>query len=395
MKNKRVLVLGIALIAVIGTAFASTGGSTPSQETIVFLGASITAGTSATVIGKDDKSKSPPAFFQKYVNIPVINISGGDGRGTTKILSLVKKEVLPHNPRIVVIGEGVTNDIRGAQKVSLATSRNNLQKIIDMVNDGKRKIYLVRDFSPVTTVQHLDMFSTLASSNNIELIDGVMDGVGNNLSGDQYGHPNAKGYEIIADNYFEAMAPYLKANNLLSDAGTAKAWQTPTGIKYNWDFGNPASGTAGWSMFPDDADFHGTADVSRDDKTFGKGMLRVDIDYSKDSKSWWSEPKMKTVLKTPVQGVTRISFDFIYSPALRKTGCLRTQVQIYSGNNLLVRDRAQKLISAVEQLSNGYVKETVSIWFNASGPVDSILLGVAGIWTDYKGPVFFDNMRLE
>jgi len=49
----------------------------------------------------------------------------------------------------------------------------------------------------------------------------------------------------------------------------------------------------------------------------------------------------------------------------------------------------------VDKLANGYVKETVSILFNASGPVDSIIFGIVGIQTDYKGPIFFDNMRLE
>jgi len=396
---KKIIIALLLFTVLCATAFAQKSGSTQGQETIVFLGASLTAGYSATVPNKDDYSKSPPAFFQKYVNIPVINVSKGDGRGTAKMLSVIKKEVLTQNPGIVVIGENIINDFR-VHKLSPAASKNNLQKIIDMVNDGKRKIYLLRvispDITPVVAVQYMDIFNTLASSNNIELIDGIMDGIGEDKFKDKFGHLNPAGYELMADNYFKVMAPYLKANNLLSDTGAAKAAeQTSTGIKYNWDFSNPSSGTAGWFVFPEgDWDYHGTTNVSRDDQTFGKGMLRVDIDYSKDSSSVWSEPKMKTVFNTPVKGATRITFDFIYSPALRKTGYFRTQVQIYNGTNLIAQE-ISKLISAVENLPNGYVKETISIWFNTSSPVDSIIFGISGIWTDYKGPVFFDNLRLE
>jgi len=250
----------IALIAVIGfstatvfTACASTGGSstdtTPGQETIVFFGASQFAGTIATGDGygwlkyADVTNVSPPAVFQKYVNIPVINVSKGDGRGSVKGLSIVKKDVLSKNPRIVVIAISGNDYLNNFSKpLPLDTTKNNLQKIIDILNDGNRKLYLVNEFpdedkileweflhynraknkdlpvklDPNVASQYIDMYKTLASSNNLELIEGLWDGVldEDHISADRL-HPNAAGYEIMAANIFKAMKPYLEANNLL------------------------------------------------------------------------------------------------------------------------------------------------------------------------------------
>jgi acyl-CoA thioesterase-1 len=214
MKNKLVFVLWVAF-SLVFLACATTGGSTSGEETIVCLGDSMTSGYSATVVGKNDKSKSWPAFLQNKVNIPVIN-AGMNGESTAQKLAHMKRDVLSKNPRIVIIETG-GND--GLMKIPLSTTKNNLQKIIDMVNDGRRKIYLAR-FYPLWNDQVDDMFNTLASSNNIEQIDySFMNdiwGVKEYISADGL-HPNAKGYEIMADNIFKVLKPYLEANNLLKD----------------------------------------------------------------------------------------------------------------------------------------------------------------------------------
>jgi acyl-CoA thioesterase I len=217
MRNKKIFLVVLALTLVLGImACATTGdsasGSTSGKETIVCLGDSITAGYGATIVGKDDKSKSWPAFMQNKVNIPVIN-AGVSGDTTAQGLARVKRDVLSKNPRIVIIGLG-GNDL--FQNKPLATTKNNLQMIIDMVNDGNRKIYLVDAFPDVNEYneQYHIMYNTLASSNNIELIVDQFDGVYGIHMSDEV-HPNAKGYELMADNIFRTLKPYLEANNLL------------------------------------------------------------------------------------------------------------------------------------------------------------------------------------
>jgi len=191
----------------------SASGSTSGEETIVCLGDSITAGYGATIVGKDDKSKSWPAFLQNKVNIPVINAGKSAGETSAQGLARVKKDVLSKNPRIVIIQFGGNDQF---QRIHPTTFQNNLQKIIDMVNDGKRKIYLANPFPFVDewNASYINMFQTLASSNNIELIMNSWDSVYGIHMSDKV-HPNAKGYELMAEHIFNALKPYLEANNLL------------------------------------------------------------------------------------------------------------------------------------------------------------------------------------
>ena len=209
----------IALVFTVGASGSGTkGSSTPVQETIVCLGDSLTTGFSATVIGKEDRSKAWPAVLQKKVNIPVIN-AGVGGNTTAQGLARVKKDVLSKNPRIVIILLG-GNDYR--KEIPIATTKNNLQKIIDIVNDGKRKIYLTSfpiKGNPKAQMEFSNMFKTLASSNNIQLVSGILDSLREVhwVKEKEPRHPTAKGCEIIADRFFNALKPYLEANNLLKE----------------------------------------------------------------------------------------------------------------------------------------------------------------------------------
>jgi lysophospholipase L1-like esterase len=101
-----------------------------------------------------------------------------------------------------------------------------------MTETGKWKIYIAKfyteevaremlhtakidDYNNQTTTinQYDDMFDALAESDNVELID-IWKGVWGIYMSDAV-HPNARGYEIMANNYYGAIKPYLEANNLL------------------------------------------------------------------------------------------------------------------------------------------------------------------------------------
>jgi len=180
-----------------------------------------------------------------------------------------------------------------------------------------------------------------------------------------------------------------------ASGGGGKAEQAPPVIVYSWNFEDAASGTAGWYMVPDEYwDFHGTAELSRDDKTFGKPMLRMDVDYSKDAESEWSEPKMMVKFDPPIKGIKRLTFDFIYNPSFSKGGHFKSKTIIRNGKGTLAEGETGAII-AREELAGGYVKGTVRIIVSTSNPVDNMLLSIAGYKINYKGPVFFDNIRLE
>jgi len=133
----------------------------------------------------------------------------------------VDSDVLSYEPDIVIILLGA-NDFFRFLLIPVSTTQDNLQKIIDKIDDGKRKIYLAKFYTdevaasfiiPIPSVivnQYDTMFKTLAESNNIELIEDIWAGVwGVHMSDDPI-HPNAEGYEIMADNIYKVVQPYLQ-----------------------------------------------------------------------------------------------------------------------------------------------------------------------------------------
>jgi acyl-CoA thioesterase-1 len=223
---------GIILGMIISFSFVGCDNDTTSDNkgvTLVCLGNSLTAGFGATTPGVDNKAKSYPAYLQNKTNIPVIN-AGVSGNTTSQGLSRVNTDVLSKNPQIVIIELGANDLFRG---IPLSTTRDNLQDIIDMIDNGNRKIYLAKfytetvaramavslritDYNIQTALinQYNNMFNTLALSNNVVLIDDIWAGVWGIHMSDGI-HPNAAGYQIMANNYFNVLQPYLQANNLI------------------------------------------------------------------------------------------------------------------------------------------------------------------------------------
>jgi acyl-CoA thioesterase-1 len=223
-----VVIFGLAIsFSFIG---CNNGTINESQDiTLVCLGNSLTAGYGAIIPGADDKSNSYPAYLQEKINIPVVN-AGVSGDTTLQALSRVDTDVLSKNPQIVIIELGA-NDI--FQRISITATRNNLQNIITKLSNGKRKIYIAKfytteiartlissigitNYALQTAVINLydNMFNTLSSSNDVVLVNDIWDGVWGIHMSDAI-HPNAAGYEIMANNYFKILLPYLQANNLL------------------------------------------------------------------------------------------------------------------------------------------------------------------------------------
>jgi len=166
---------------------------------------------------------------------------------------------------------------------------------------------------------------------------------------------------------------------------------------YSWSFYDPSAGTAGWEVVPDEFwAYSGTAVLSRDDNTFGKGMLRLDVDFTADSNRDWSEPKMRYNFSEPVamEGLFRFTYDFYYNPYLSTSGHFKSKIIALDGSSTLV-DSVAGAISGNEEV-NDFIKAKVTLMIRStSGSMDSMLLSIAGYLTDYKGPVFFDNLRWE
>jgi len=164
-----------------------------------------------------------------------------------------------------------------------------------------------------------------------------------------------------------------------------------------WTFADPAAGTNGWELASGEFyQYRGNIALSRDDTTLGKGLLRLDVDFTQHVTADWSEPKLKNDFPRSInmRGVTQFAFDFYYNPALCTTGTFKAKV--FSNSNGLQVDFSCNDIVGGEDAGNGFLKVPVSILIMpTAGFMSDMRFSVAGCLTDYKGPVFFDNMRWE
>ena len=222
MKNimKVLKVIAVTVIIVLVMAVVGCdGGSTKGKDiTLVCLGDSLTAGYGATKPSEEDKSKSYPAYLQKKTGINTVINAGVSGDTTAQALARVDSDVLFHDPDIVIILLGANDFFR---LIPVSTTQDNFQTIINKVNYGNRKIYLAKFYTdemaasfpiPIPSVivnEYNNMFNTLATSNNIELIEDIWTGVWREHMSDII-HPDAQGYEIMADNIYKVMEPYLQ-----------------------------------------------------------------------------------------------------------------------------------------------------------------------------------------
>jgi len=165
---------------------------------------------------------------------------------------------------------------------------------------------------------------------------------------------------------------------------------------FKWSLEDAEAGAGGWTTAPDEFwDFKGTMNVSRDATTMGKPMLRVDVDFSRDAGSWWSEPKLRYDFEEPISlaGLSRLAFDFYYNPNNASTGFFKGKFIGFLGTRSIVEAELDG-IRAIEEVGD-YMKANVVFRIRSTREIDSLRIGIVGAVTNYNGPIFIDNIRLE
>ena len=166
----------------------------------------------------------------------------------------------------------------------------------------------------------------------------------------------------------------------------------------SWEFSDPEKGVQGWELANSEFyQYHGPIKLSYDNTTLGKGLLRLDVDFTLSKDLEWSEPKMRNDFPKAynMKGKTRFMYDFYYKPDLHSPdGHFKSKI-FTNGNGILV-DSSGDAIEGGEDAGEGFVKKTVTILIMPiSGFMTDLRFSIAGYLTEYKGPVFFDNMRFE
>lgn len=197
------------MLALLGPA----GARADTSRTIVVLGDSLSAGYGINVregwVSLLSQKLSSEGYGYKVVNA---SVSGETTQGGVARLPRVLEL---HKPEIVIIELGGNDGLRG---LSLAASRDNLQRAIDLARGAKAKVLLVGmmippNYGPRYGKDFQDMFSTLASKNSIALVPFLLDEVAlkPELMQEDGIHPNAKGQPRMLENVWPSLQKLLVA----------------------------------------------------------------------------------------------------------------------------------------------------------------------------------------
>ncbi|MDR0290276.1 MAG: hypothetical protein LBI06_05005 [Treponema sp.] len=164
-----------------------------------------------------------------------------------------------------------------------------------------------------------------------------------------------------------------------------------------WTFENPDHDTGGWYLANSEFyQYRGPAKLSRDETTLGIPLLRLDVDFTQDKDSEWSEVKIANDFPKSInmRGIDKFAFDFYYNPSFRTEGLFKPK--IWSNNGSKFVNETGLDLEGGEDAGEGFVKVAAEIIIPPSGGfIPDMRFSIAGYLTDYKGPVFFDNLRWE
>ncbi|NNE70954.1 MAG: arylesterase [Rhodothermales bacterium] len=193
------------------SASASPATSAPASDqgpTVLFLGDSITAG-----YGLEPEQAFPALLDARLDSLGVeARLINGGLSGETSAGGLRRIDWLLRQPIDVLVLELGGND--GLRGVDLASTRANLQGIIDRVRESNPQTVIVvagmmipTNLGQEYTTSFANIFPELAEENDAILIPFLLDGIGgvdSLMQGDQI-HPNAAGHRAAA----RLVEPYL------------------------------------------------------------------------------------------------------------------------------------------------------------------------------------------
>ena len=207
MKKIGIAALSFILIMSVGFTLAWQ-----QQKNILFFGNSLTAG-----YGLDPELAFPELIQQKIdgekMNFTVIN-AGLSGETSAGGLSRIDW-VLSQYVDVFILELGANDGLRG---LPLASTRKNLQGILDKVKLKYPNVEIViagmmvpPNMGETYSKEFGEIYPDLARKNNAALIPFLLEGVAGNpdLNLPDGIHPNVEGHQIVADNVWKALKPFL------------------------------------------------------------------------------------------------------------------------------------------------------------------------------------------
>lgn len=193
--------------------FALVSHTASAQKQILFFGDSITAG-----FGLEPEQAFPALIQDKVDSLgwkhTVVNggLSGETSAGGLRRIDWV----LNRKYDLMILELGGNDGLRG---IDLTSTKENLQGIIEkaQIKYPEMKIIIAGIQVPPNlgqeyTTEFQNLYPSLASDNNLDLIPFILEGVGGNpdLNLPDGIHPTAEGHQIIANNLWTILKPVIQ-----------------------------------------------------------------------------------------------------------------------------------------------------------------------------------------
>ncbi|WP_395167585.1 arylesterase [Francisella salimarina] len=171
----------------------------PQGETIVAFGDSLTAGYGV------DKYDNYPSQLSRMIGEPVINM-GVSGETTGQALLRIE-DVVQANPKIVMVSLGA-NDLR--KRIPAKEAFANLKRIVNILQANGALVIIGGLDIPYYKNDYAEDYINFAKSYGCLLVPNVLEGIiGNKDLMVDAVHPNAKGYRIMANQFYNVIKKYV------------------------------------------------------------------------------------------------------------------------------------------------------------------------------------------
>ncbi len=210
MKREHRITLGAAAVVIVlvwllwPSPYSKVTNLGSHGTNIIAFGDSLTAGYGA------QPGEDYPTRMAAILGVPIIN-AGVSGDTTDMALARIDTDVLARDPRIVIVGLGGNDFLRG---VPITATEANLRAIIRKIQSAGAMVVLVGYRFPSLNVNYGDMYERVARDERCLLVAGVLKGIWTDpsLKSDEI-HPNARGYELVAERISKPVQKLINKAN--------------------------------------------------------------------------------------------------------------------------------------------------------------------------------------
>ena len=193
---------------------------------------------------------------------------------------------------------------------------------------------------------------------------------------------------VVASNCDYAGKVYLDNVKFVNGSITDLPESTPI----VWDF-SKAEDIKSWTEGKSYS-YSGGMTISYDDQVC-KGAMALELDYSKDSNETLSVAEFTYAFPaaTLLEDYNQFSFDVVYDPAKMTEGYLMAKLNMSSFYYGIDKNTT---FSDEEDYGNGLKKAKAVINFKRpTEPFTDFTIGIIGSSTNYKGPIYIDNVTFD